>query len=95
VYLGMQQCSTWLLQMLRSGGGKGLPLTEVKKRVPTINIAIMVMLNRCANLEEEAMTKNFGSTSVVRLKLMTQAYWSIFESCNDVVDCLCAHMMTP
>jgi hypothetical protein len=48
--------------MLRSGGGKGLPITEVKKRVPTINIAIMVMLNRCADLEEEAMTENFGPT---------------------------------
>lgn len=59
MYLGMQQCSTGLLQMLRSGGGKGLPSTEVE-RVPTINIAVMVMLNICANLEE-AMTKELQS----------------------------------
>ena len=81
MYLGMQQCSTGLLQMLRSGAGKGLPTTTEGKRAPTINIAIMVMmLNRCADLGE-AMTENFGPTSVVRLKFDDRpTYWSMLES---------------
>ena len=79
MYLGMQQCSTGLLQMLRSGAGKGLPTTTEGKRVPTIAIMVM-MLNRCADLGE-AMTENFGPTSVVRLKIDDRpSYWSMLES---------------
>ena len=98
MYLGMQQCSTGLLQMLRSGAGKGLPTTTEGKRVPTINIAIMVMLNRCADLGE-AMTENFGPTSVVRLKIDDRpTLVNVGERAATMllIVCMCAgHMMTP